>query len=444
MRRLALDCALVLATLAGLSVFWELRGAALIFFLSLGTSAALRPAIEQLHRWGLPKTLALLVTYLGCVLGVVGLTLALSFPLTRDVQQLAGDFHKAYEAVNDQWPTGNAFQRAIARRMPPWQDLQRVSWRSASAAVADKTIGETDPVKVKADSPWWTPHAVQTVIGATWGFFGTILNLLIIVVLSLYWSIDRVHFERLWLSLLGVEQRKRARETWRAIEQATGAYLQREAVQSLAAGLLLGLGFWAMGQPYPALAAAVAALAWLIPWIGAPLAMLLVTTLWLPSVALSGTASVILIARAAVYTILVLLTLEWLVEPRLFPSKRYNPILLVLVAVGMVDWLGLLGLLLAPPIAAAVQILGNQFLVQRATTATPAADVTPQSLALRLSTLRARMEDDKEISEETRAMVARLNALVEQARDLLGNSATPEHASTPAQTPPPGRRGNGP
>ena len=55
MRRLAAATALVLATLAFMAVLWELRGAVLIFFLSLGTSAALRPAIEQFHRWGLPR-----------------------------------------------------------------------------------------------------------------------------------------------------------------------------------------------------------------------------------------------------------------------------------------------------------------------------------------------------------------------------------------------------
>ena len=64
---------------------------------------------------------------------------------------------------------------------------------------------------------------------------------------------------------------------------------------------------------------------------------------------------------AALYTLLVLMLLEWLVEPRLFRRKRYNPILLVLVAVGMVDWLGFLGLLIAPPVAATVQILGGQY-----------------------------------------------------------------------------------
>ncbi len=96
-----------------------------------------------------------------------------------------------------------------------------------------------------------------------------------------------------------------------------------------------------------------------------------------------------MLAGAALYTLVVLMLLEWLVEPRLFRRKRYNPILLVLVAVAMVDWLGFFGLLIAPPVAAAVQILGSQFLAYRAISTTVAVDVSPRALAQQLATLRA-------------------------------------------------------
>jgi len=421
MRHLAIATALILSTLAGLAVLWELRGAVLIFFLSLGTSAALRPAIEQLHRFGFPKPLALGVTYLSCLLAFVGLSLALVFPLAANVQELAHDFKSAYQDIVDLWPTGNALERAVAQRLPPWDDLQRVVWREGSAAVASATASpeEDTPAVPRPVAAWWAPRAVHTFLGVTWGFFGTILNVLIIVVLSLYWSIDRVHFERLWLSLLDVGRRQRAREPWRAIEQATGAYLQREAVQSLVAGLMLGIGFWIFGQPYPVLSAAVGALVWLIPWVGAPLAMVSVAAIWLPRFVLAGGQGLLVtLVAAALYTLLVLMLLEWLVEPRLFRRKRYNPILLVLVAVGMVDWLGLLGLLIAPPVAAAVQILGSQYLAHR-TAATSATEASIDALALRLSTLRARLADLDDLSEETKSMVVRLDKLVEQARHAL-------------------------
>jgi len=418
MRQLAITTALVLATLAGLAVLWELRGAVLIFFLSLGTSAALRPAIDRLHAWGLPKTLGLALTYVGCVVAFAGLALALVFPLAADVQKLGHDFRDAYQKISETWTAGSPVQRAIASRLPSWNDLEHISWGVKSPALLQTDSPPEKQTANTATAGWWTTSAVQTVLGVTWGFFGTLLNVLIIVVLSLYWSIDRVHFERLWLSLLDVHKRQRARETWRAVEQATGAYLQREAAQSLAAGLMLGAGFWMFGQPYPVLSAAIGALAWLIPWVGAPLAMVCVTAIWLPTFFLAGGDVLPLsLLAAALYTLLVLLLLEWLVEPRLFRRKRYNPILLVVVAVGMVDWLGLLGLLIAPPVAAAIQIIGGQFLAQRTV---PAGETkSPRDLAQRVATLRARLADAVDIPDETRAAVARLDALVERARGIL-------------------------
>ena len=66
-------------------------------------------------------------------------------------------------------------------------------------------------------------------------------------------------FERLWLSLLPSGQRKQARGILRTIEQDLGAYIRSEVIQSLLAGLLLSLGYWLLGSPYPTLLASVGA-----------------------------------------------------------------------------------------------------------------------------------------------------------------------------------------
>ena len=106
----------------------------------------------------------------------------------------------------------------MAQRLPSWEDLQRAGWRVGKDAAADvTTAAPATTQQADEDEPagyfsaLWTHRAVHTLLGVTWGFFGTILNVLIIVVLSLYWSIDRVHFERLWLSLLDVGRRQRRR-----------------------------------------------------------------------------------------------------------------------------------------------------------------------------------------------------------------------------------------
>jgi predicted PurR-regulated permease PerM len=79
----------------------------------------------------------------------------------------------------------------------------------------------------------------------------------VILFLSIYWIINQIHFERLWLSLLPTGLRRQARDIWRTIEIDLGAYMRSELFQSLAAGLLLGLGYWALGSPYPVLLALI-------------------------------------------------------------------------------------------------------------------------------------------------------------------------------------------
>jgi putative permease len=396
MKQIAIITSLVLTTLFVLWVMVELRVAVLIFFLSLSTSAALRPAIEWLmaRRW--PKVAALLLTYFALLVAFVGILIALVFPTTAEVQQFASDFKDAYHHMTDSWPHGSPLEQAVSLRLP--------------------TLDDVETLVLHSDS-----ETIKSVVGGAWSFLGAMLHIVIIVVLSLYWSIDRIHFERLWLSLLPVIYRQRARETWRAVEHATGAYLQREAGQSLSAGLLLGVGFYAIGQPYPVLSAVIGALMWLIPYVGAFLAMVSVMAISMPAVILAGREhGPLLLLAAAIYTLLVLLLLELIVEPRLFRSRRYNPILLLLVAVGMFDWLGIFGLLLAPPVAATVQIVGGLFLEKRSSTTSPvSATVHATNLAQRLAALKAKLSDVKDPSPEINELVHRLDNLMEKSRQVL-------------------------
>lgn len=396
MKQLALITTLVLTTLFLLWVMVELRVAVLIFFLSLSTSAALRPAIDWLmaRRW--PKVAALLLTYFTLVAAFLGILIALVFPATTEITQFYKDFKDAYQHMNDTWPQGSKLEKAIADRLP--------------------TLGDIETIVLHSDS-----ETIKAVLGGAWSFLGAILHIIIIVVLSLYWSIDRIHFERLWLSLLPVDYRQRARDTWRSVEDATGAYLQREAGQSLSAGLLLGIGFYVIGQPYPVLSAVIGALLWLIPYVGAFLAMVSVMAISMPAVVLAGREyGPLLLLAAAAYTLLVLLLLELIVEPRLFRSSRHNPILLLLVAVGMFDWLGILGLLIAPPVAATVQIVGGLFLEKRSSTAAPATPSARASqLAQRLAALKAKLSDVKDPPPEIQELVHRLDNLMEKSRQFL-------------------------
>ncbi|HEX7972773.1 MAG TPA: AI-2E family transporter, partial [Anaerolineales bacterium] len=160
------------------------------------------------------RGLAILLTYLmGLILLAVLLFLVLG-PLLTELEQASNRLTDAYQQLVGTWPSGTSFQQAIAARLPPTDALLAAITGQESFKLA------------------------QAVLGVAQTFLGVVSQLAIVVVLSIYWSADRVHFERLWLSLLPARERTRAREIWRSIEKGVGAYIRSELVRSMVSSLL--------------------------------------------------------------------------------------------------------------------------------------------------------------------------------------------------------------
>jgi predicted PurR-regulated permease PerM len=235
-------------------------------------------------------------------------------------------------------------------------------------------------------------------------------GVLVILLLSIYWSINQIHFERLWLSLLPSDQRKQARGIWRTIEPDIGAYIRGQVIQSLLAGLLLGVGYWLLGSPYPVLLALAGALACLIPVIGVVLAVF--------SALLVGLlTSVQLSLFTALYALIVLIALGVWVKPRLFNRKWDNPILTVVLLIALADAFGLVGLIVAPPLSVVCQILWSRLVSRRAVSgaAVQVSDLKKRQARV-WDTIRAM--DEPPLRLVTSSM-ERLAHLIEKAEPIL-------------------------
>jgi putative permease len=271
------------------------------------------------------------------ILGLGGFTF-LIFLIGRlvvgDVQQLAQTLSVQGSWVLPPWLEGSSIQRAL------------LAWLPTPMKLFDAVTGEQGQFVLPA------------VLSFSEGIGGIASSIFLVLFLSIYWSINQIHFERLWLSLLSSEHRKQARGIWRTIEPDLGAYIRSEIVQSLLAGLLLGLGYWLLGSQYAALMALVGALAWLIPVVGAPLALILPLLMGLLT-------SVQLSLLTILYTLIVLIAVQVWVEPRLFKRKWDNPILTLVILLAMADAFGLIGILVAPPLSAVCQIVWNLLVSNR-------------------------------------------------------------------------------
>jgi len=199
---------------------------------------------------------------------------------------------------------------------------------------------------------------LPALLGFTQGMVDVVSGGLVVLFLSLYWIANQIHFERLWLSLLPSEQRKQSRDIWRTIEPDLGAYIRSQVLHSLLAGLLLGLGYWAIGSPYPAVLALVGALTCLIPMVGPALALLTPLLVGLLTSVQLGLFTIL-------YTLVILIALGIWVKPRLFNRRWDNPILTLVILIGMASAFGLIGIIIAPPLSAVCQILWSLLVSHR-------------------------------------------------------------------------------
>jgi putative permease len=403
MKRLAIYALAVLTTLLALVLLWQFRMAVVYVMISLALAAALRPLANRLVGRRFVVRAAWILLYL-VVLGGFGFVLFLAGETAlNEIQQLANTVSVQDAWTLPVWLEGSSFQQTVISRLPPPSKLFEAFTGNQGQLV------------------------LPALLGFTQGIGGVVSAVLVILLLSLYWSINQVHFERLWLSLLPSGQRKQARGVWRTIEPDLGAYIRSEVIQSLLAGLLLGLGYWLLGSPYPILLAMIGALAWLIPVVGAPLAAIL-------PLALGLLTSVQLSLFTVLYTLIVLIALQAWIEPRLSKRKWNNPILTIVILLAMADAFGLFGMLVAPPLSVVCQILWSRLVIHRAVL----------GAAIQVSDLRERQarvwDSIKAMGEPPVAMITsnmeRLTHLIEKAEPIL-QAVLPAEPSEPFHSPQP-------
>ena len=390
MKDFALKVTTVFAILLAAAAIWQLRSIVLLALVSLAITAVMRAPIEHLITRGVRRGLAIVIAYGVALGGVVALFYLLSYPLTVEFSQLTENLMIAYERLESGRRVFGRLDALLADRLPTVEELAALITGEQGAIIGQAILDFTQN------------------IGAVVGQF------FLAMVLSIYWTVDQVRFERFWLSLLPANQRARARNIWRSLEAQVGAYLRSEAIQCVLAGVLLGPGFWLLGVDYPVIWALLISLGWLVPLVGG---LIFLLPLWL----MVWTGQGALIATAAVfYTIVVLAFLEFFVERRLYTQTRYTNVLVIIIMLMLVDAYGIVGLLLAPPLATTVEILLAKL---AETTARPTAQTIPD---VDLSMLQERLDEtrllvsglDTPSTLRLANMADRLSGLLKQADEL--------------------------
>jgi len=314
----------IVRVLGSLSSVLILIGVA--FFLAIG----LEPAASWFVNRGLPRWLATTLVFVVFLAAMGGFVAAAIPPLVQQAEDLVHQVPNYLQQAQDH-------SSAIGRLNDRFHLQQRI----------------TDAVKGSGGS------ALNEVVSAGTAVFGALADSLIVIVLTVYFLVDMPRIRTTMYRLVPGTRRPRAILIGDEVFAKVGAYVLGNVLISVITGVATFIWLIAFGVPYPLLLAIFVAVLDLVPIVGSTIAGVV-------SAAVALTVSLpVCIATVAFFIVFRLLE-DYLLMPRIIGRAVKVPGLITVVAVLIGGaLLGIVGALVAIPIAAALQLLTQEVLYPR-------------------------------------------------------------------------------
>jgi len=209
------------------------------------------------------------------------------------------------------------------------------------------------------------------ILNAASAVFGGLMSFILIVVLSFYFAVQERGLNEFLRMVTPVKKQDYILDLWKRAQKKIGRWLQGQLLLSLLVGVMVYVGLLFMGIPYALLLGIAAAILELIPVFGSIIAAV-------PAVALAfidaGTAKALLV----IVLYVVVNQLQGNIIYPLVVQKvlGVSPLIVILAIIIGAQVAGFLGILIAVPIAAAVQEYVNDVQRGKQRLAYPAEDGT--------------------------------------------------------------------
>ncbi len=320
---LAFGAALVIGLLV-------LAGAAarvlLLVFISILLASALEPVVLSLRgRIRLRRGPTILAVYLVFFVAVIGFALLIVPAALAQAQRIAASLPPMFAEVRLQ----------IA-------DLRPVALSESLTALVDAVAVNFEPAP---------PPDPDEVVEVGTAVAEAAIALATVLTLVFFWLVENARLQRYALAYLPAPRRAGARRAWNEIERRLGLWVRGQLILMGAIGGATGIAYTILGVPGALILALIAAVAEAIPIIGPLLGAI-------PAILVAATISPELaLTVAGVYAVLQLIEGSVLVPLVMRHAIGISPFLvLVSLLVGGAA-AGLIGALIAVPIAAAVEIV---------------------------------------------------------------------------------------
>jgi predicted PurR-regulated permease PerM len=200
----------------------QLGGVLLTFLLAAVLAYVLNPLVRQLEAWRIPRVAAVTGVFAALVVAVLAALLVLIIPAVGQVQTLVQD------------PT---VLTDGATRLLNWaQDNLPDEVREQVATVDHAAIAEF--ARSNAPSAGQILNGALGFVGGVFGIFGTMLNLVLMLIISVYLLLDKERITRSTLRAVPVTIREQTVELFHAVEDTLVKYLKAQLLLCAIMGVI--------------------------------------------------------------------------------------------------------------------------------------------------------------------------------------------------------------
>ena len=296
-------------------------------------SLGLDPIVNKLTARGWGRGKSALFVFATIFLAVSILVIWAAKPIWNEVQGLAQNLPEYVQELEDD---------------PVFEQLE------SSTGIMDKAEGVAEDIAAAI------PEAASALLGITGDLVGSIFSVVTMVFLTLFLLIGMPDLKRAAQALMRPDTSERVDKVYGEVESAIFSSLVGNIVISVIAGSVVGITALIVGAPFPIVLAFIVGMFDLIPQVGSAIAAVIVVSITLAASG-AGPAAVLLVV------ILIYQQVEnYIIQPVVYGEavdlSGFATIACVMAGGAI---LGVLGAILAVPVAASVKIIVKELTSER-------------------------------------------------------------------------------
>jgi predicted PurR-regulated permease PerM len=330
-RSLWLGAGLAVGILLAVLIVSKALSTLVLLLLAIILAEAIRPLVARMEQRRIPGPVAVLLIYV-VGLAVVGVLIwLLVSPLVQELTTLSSNLPDYLDKLRH-WAS----------------DLQQQLKAQAGLSSTIDSISRG----LTATLQQLLPALLAVPFGVLSGVLGLFISLVVVLTMTLFWLMSSQRLKPFVVGLLPPAEREHAANVISEVSRSFGGYVRGTLISMVLIGSLTGLGLFLLAVPYALLLGFLAALTELLPYIGP----------WISGAVAVTVALVAVDPFKAVQVVLLFLLIQELegnvVQPVVMSRQVHVDPLLVIVSVLIgINLLGVVGAILAVPIAAGAQVL---------------------------------------------------------------------------------------